>query len=790
MEGDADLGNWQVLNQDKTFNAEIIKVISSEGGDRIIASADNNMQYSDDNGASFTPAAGISFPVEWGGNYIAGIEVLNDASNTIYCLTRPWDPTPWAPRFWLYRSTDRGQTYTKIYSFDFGSDNQLSMYSPYGSAELYALDVNSTGTQSTLYSINGSNIDILGNSINLPTNKHCVLKGFSDGAIITFYSLIDNNKVYKSLNYGSNWTLQSNLPEDAWNRLEVSLNDPQVLYFGGVNAYQSTNGGLSWSLVTGGWGAYYGNPSTKLHADMMQLQCFRKADNTEFTAVNCHGGYYISYDNLATVSNRSLLNLNTAQTWDVITDRANNDIIYLGAQDQGIQIGRGAVSTNTAMDFVQFYSGDYGQLAITDSPSRLWVEYPGGDISFYKQPALINAYYGTDIGKDVQGTQKPNAGWMLPTSNTGNLSANEILIGGGNMTGGDGSYLIKFKAQLSPLAIIDSQYSYNFRANSNNGTSGIAAVEASLISDKIFVAAEDGTFFYSNDNGASWTRSNSFTGPSGYWLYGSCILASRLNSNILWYCGSGYSNPGVYRSVDGGTTFTAISNGLPSTLVHEIIATPDEQLLFAATEAGPYVYVVANDQWYSLMNSDIPVVDYFTLEYIPAQKTVRFGTYGRGIWDFKIESVNLDKYICPGSSILYSSNISGAGYQWQVNSGSGFVNISNSITYSGTNTAQLQIKNIPSSFYGYQYRCNVVGIFSNVFTLKLTSYWKGGAGTAWENSFNWNCGAIPDGNTDVIINTASPTLPQVNSAASCRSINVRPGTTVRVNTGASLTVTH
>lgn len=790
-QGNADFGNWQVLNQDNNFNPEIIKVIGNGlGGQRILASADNNMLYSDDNGGSFTPSTGISFPIAWGGNYIADLQVMNDASNTIYCLTRPWDPSPWAARYWLYRSTDRGRTYTQIYTFDFGSDSQLSLYSPYASTQLYALDVNNTGTQSTLYSINGTTVSILNNSNDLPTNKNCVLKGFDDGGNMILYSLIDNNKLYMSGNLGLNWTLQSNLPENAWDRLEVSLSDPQTLFYGGVNAYRSTNAGINWTKVTGGWGAYYGDPSTKLHADMMQLQCFRKADNTEFTAINCHGGYYISYDNLLTVSNKSLLDLNTAQTWDVITDRANNDIIYLGAQDQGIQVGRGAVSTNAVLDFVQFYSGDYGQLVITDNPSRLWTEYPGGVFSFYKTPALISSYYGYDFNKNILGTQKPNAGWMLPAANTGNLLANEILIGGGNMSGGSGSYLIKFKAQISPLNIIDSQYSFNFRANSNNGASGISAIEASLISNKIFVATEDGTFFYSNNNGADWTKSTGFTGPSAYWLYGSCILSSQLNDNLLWYCGSGYSNPGVYKSVDGGVSFTAISNGLPSTLVHKIVATPDEQLLFAATEAGPYVYVVANNQWYSLTDTNTPVVDYFTVEYLPEQRTARFGTYGRGIWDYKIEGINLDQYICPGSSIVYSSNISGAAYQWQVNTGSGFVNITNNIFYSGANSWQLQLKNIPSSFYGYQYRCNVAGVFSNTFTLKLTSYWKGGNGTAWENELNWNCGSMPDGNTDVIINTTAPTLPQVNSDAFCRSINVRPGTTVRVNAGSSLTVTH
>jgi len=118
------------------------------------------------------------------------------------------------------------------------------------------------------------------------------------------------------------------------------------------------------------------------------------------------------------------------------------------------------------------------------------------------------------------------------------------------------------------------------------------------------------------------------------------------------------------------------------------------------------------------------------------------------------------------------------------------VNITDNTNYFGTSTAQLLIKDIPSSFYGYQFRCNAGAVYSSTFILKLTSYWKGVTNTQWENPLNWDCGAVPDGNTDVIINNAAPNRPQVNSNTSCRSINVSPGRSLKINTGAKLTVTH
>ncbi len=71
--------------------------------------------------------------------------------------------------------------------------------------------------------------------------------------------------------------------------------------------------------------------------------------------------------------------------------------------------------------------------------------------------------------------------------------------------------------------------------------------------------------------------------------------------------------------------------------------------------------------------------------------------------------------LCSGSGTSFTSNISGSTYQWQQNTGSGFVNISNNSNFNGTNTATLQLSNIPASWTNYQYRCMVDGNGSTVF---------------------------------------------------------------------------
>jgi predicted secreted protein len=64
--------------------------------------------------------------------------------------------------------------------------------------------------------------------------------------------------------------------------------------------------------------------------------------------------------------------------------------------------------------------------------------------------------------------------------------------------------------------------------------------------------------------------------------------------------------------------------------------------------------------------------------------------------------------VCSGASATFSVVATGAtGYQWQVDNGGGFANITNDATYSGATTATLTITNTPIGFNGFQYRCVV-----------------------------------------------------------------------------------
>ncbi len=69
--------------------------------------------------------------------------------------------------------------------------------------------------------------------------------------------------------------------------------------------------------------------------------------------------------------------------------------------------------------------------------------------------------------------------------------------------------------------------------------------------------------------------------------------------------------------------------------------------------------------------------------------------------------------ICAGNNTTFSLTASGAtSYQWQVDQGSGFLNISNGALYSGATTSTLTITSSTAGLNGYSYRCVATGVCS------------------------------------------------------------------------------
>ncbi|HMP20060.1 MAG TPA: M12 family metallo-peptidase [Ferruginibacter sp.] len=72
--------------------------------------------------------------------------------------------------------------------------------------------------------------------------------------------------------------------------------------------------------------------------------------------------------------------------------------------------------------------------------------------------------------------------------------------------------------------------------------------------------------------------------------------------------------------------------------------------------------------------------------------------------------------------------------------------------------------------------------------LVSNNYWTGAVDSLWSRSTNWSCGAIPNANTDVIIEDGVPRYPVITSTAVCRRLHVNNSAGISVKTGFTLQV--
>lgn len=595
--------DWTLIDDAARLNYRLR--LPNGTSDRLLRWEGITVQYSDNWGVAWQNAPDIQGlkasrdKFSWG-----SIENMYATSDAVWLISKEWNENPWGAMTVLYRSTDKGRTYAKIFS----TMKDLKLWTN-GLASATAV----FSSEGKIYGIKGAgNYTPMGS---LPTAAAGITGGFDNGKDLYLYAY-DGGTLYKSGNGGSGWTNQGKTPDG---RLTfVSRADHNLLTCGFVDCYRSADGGKTWKAINT-WAQYYGDVPNKLHADIMNVNSFFDEQKKEVILICCHGGTYVSYDGLQTVKNLSLKKHNISQYYGTITSFHDPDITYAGSQDQGYQ--RSEIdTTNGVLNFQQVISGDYGHFVTADSGRTFWMTYPG-TLSYLPDPRKGSLSSGWDY------TTKGQL-WMAPQMADPDNPAAVYMCGGS--ADGNGGYLYHIRSVNGKAQA--SQEPFNFGSQ-------ITGAAYSPRDTKIrYAMTNKGLFFATFDGGKTWiNRADSL--PGGHYFYGNCILPSLARDGRVFVSGSGYSNPSVYVSDDNGNSWTPMSDGLPPTLVYRIVATPDEQFIFAATESGPFVYVAADKKWYDLTGvqpGGAPDQTYWSVEYVQPLNVARFSTYGRGVWDFEV----------------------------------------------------------------------------------------------------------------------------------------------------------
>jgi hypothetical protein len=410
-----------------------------------------------------------------------------------------------------------------------------------------------------------------------------------------------------------------------WNSLGVSSLNPDVLFIGGVNCFKSKTGGDTWTQINE-WYDYYGDPLNKLHADIPEIKSFISPEGEEIILISTDGGIYRTYGNSDNIKNISLKKLNVSQYYSIYTYNTPNQMIYAGSQDQGFQVSE--PFRDDVLDFIQTISGDYGSITSGDYGKSLWTVYPGFAM-IYPDATMSGFRYTWDF------PQSGNRVWMPPIVAVPGFPNLAYIA-----PGGAGNYSTLWRLEfIQDKGISARELTYKFDQNYvHNHVSAIGISELDI--NYMYVATKLGLFYFSTNRGETWTATVGFTGPGYNYLHGTRILPSRINLGTVYLSGSGYSSSPVYVSHDNGASFEAMNNGMPPTMVFDMVASADEEVLFAATSSGPYIYIKSHNKWYHIGGLESPDQNYWSVNYLDDKKVARFATYGRGIWDFEISHLS------------------------------------------------------------------------------------------------------------------------------------------------------
>ncbi|MCB0819387.1 MAG: T9SS type A sorting domain-containing protein [Bacteroidetes bacterium] len=600
--------NWEVLNDRfRIGGIQLVKKLRKNKANRIFVATDEKLTYySDDEGDSWIESTGFDALNDWD-ERIVRTWVRDDSVSGIYSLVTERVAPSNQRVMSIYRSTDLGSSFERVISIpntsNLATSNADMWVSAYGLSDVYV----ATGTQNYRFVPEGDTLFETGVFTD-NIEGYTILTGhLHESGNTWLYAYVDS-RILRSVDGGQNWDISINLDKNPFFKTSftASVQTPDKLFFGDIECWRSVNGGQGWSKIND-WYDYYDNINSKLHADIPMVSCLLNEEGEEFFIINTDGGPFYSPDGFQ-VNNIGISGLNIGQYYSVLTSTFDTNYVFLGAQDQGFQ--RAFPDDGGVLDFEQVVSGDYGHIVSSGEGVSIWMVYPGFAI-FYPDASGYS-----DMTWDFDGS---NTYWIPPLMPDPFLE-NVVYMGNGN--------------RMTQLTQSGSSVTADNLPQVFAGP--VSAMAFSPLDPYQWYAyTENGRFYHSEDAGASWTSASVAGGPGANYLYGACIYPSRVNPGEVWICGSGYSNSPVFKSENHGQTFTAVSDGLPSTMVFKMAGTPADEFIFAATEAGPYVFIKETQQWYELAGDDAPDQRYWDVEYIDAMKTARFVTYGRGAWDFR-----------------------------------------------------------------------------------------------------------------------------------------------------------
>ena len=576
----------------------------------------------------------------------------------------------------LYRSTDGGQTFTVpsyssnsvfIDDVEFDPNNPNDAVAELGNGTvIYSTDAGKTWSSPVTLVSGGGRIS---------------LAFAHDGAHSGWlYALVDNSpgssasgEIFLSKDDGQTWTQVSQASQTALlcdgsecqgeydNVIWVDPDDATHLVAGGVDLFQSTDGGATWTMI-GLWFDYPVSPHADQHA-IVAAPNYSTSGNP-LVYVGDDGGIWKADDIRTATPSGGWTELNqglaVTQFYHVaghanVSSATNGGIVPVigGTQDNGTELFDAGSTTPTGWNII--YGGDGGQVAVDPT---------NGD-NLYGEYTYLQLSHSTDGGLSMTSMASPpdaGSGYTAPFIAPFELdpaNPNAMFAGGLSLWYGTG-----LQSGSPTWRNLDG----NTFSTANYYLEAIGVSPAD--DNHVWVGFGDGSLWVTSNALAqtpvwstveptsSTTSPAPFNVPCGQVGLGETTSIDfdpaapqvMLVSTGLWHC--------LWRSTDGGQSWTYIGSGLPDVPVYSAAVDPSNQdILYAGTAIGLFVSADGGQTWSTSNEGPANVTVNDIRWFDVANRKMLIATNGRGVWEGQAGEAGVPRVttIAPTSATAGSS---------------------------------------------------------------------------------------------------------------------------------------
>ncbi|WP_313214907.1 WD40/YVTN/BNR-like repeat-containing protein [Soonwooa sp.] len=567
--------------------------------------------YKSTDGVNFTKLNNLLWNASNGYN-IQDIEVGKD--NAIWVATRRSSYSGQTSGGKIFKSTDFGATFTKVYDVGNVAARVMVEVSETNSQKAYALMQGATTSEPVriVKTTDGGttwiSTNVAGSGITLPKpiDTGQPANDFTRGQ--SFYDLV----------------------------IETDPQNDDILYVGGVDSYKSTDGGATWTQYTK-WSNNNALASANIstvHADQHAL-VFNPKNPSQFVMGNDGGFFFTSNKNNLVGSNAVQMRnkrFNITQFYHGTLNPVasyNNEEMILGAQDNGTPMLSGAPLANNFYNDSVVYGGDGAFTAYDDQDKYLIASY------VYNFHILFHA---TGTAYLISNSAQQNAGQFInPLVVDRNL---DIAYTNANSNGAATISLNRISGLATqPLQLTRSQLTIANTASGEN-LSRLYVSPYTTTSSTVFIGTTLGKLYKvttANTTPNVTLFSNVFPGNVSDIKLGA-------SENEIMVVVSNFNVDSVFYSTDGGTSWFSKEGNLPDIPVRAIFMNPENNNeVIVGTHSG--VFGTGNFQdpsptWgrYSNGLGNFKITHF---DYRPSDKTILAVSYGRGAFTTRIDNSSM-----------------------------------------------------------------------------------------------------------------------------------------------------